>query len=173
MVRSEIKIQNVICTADLKQDISIERFNDYKHLSSNLSLYRCGYVKDDAMVGRVTVFRSGKLISVGTKSPRNAKRELRTACNILCNHGFVKPKRLKPVIRNMVSSFDLNHTLSILTLARSLPKCIYEPDQFPGIIYRLQDSCVVLLFASGKGVIVGAKTIPEINSAFFDIQSRV
>jgi len=37
-------------------------------LSSNLDLYRCGYVKDDTMVARITVFGNGKLISVGTKS---------------------------------------------------------------------------------------------------------
>ena len=69
-LRSEIKIQNTVCTADLKQEINIASFNKYRYLSSNLELYRCGYVKDDFMTGRVTVFRSGKLISVGTKSPK-------------------------------------------------------------------------------------------------------
>ncbi len=60
---SEIKIQNTVCTADLKQHIDIASFNKYEHLSSNLDLYQCGYVKDNDMIGRVTVFGSGKLIS--------------------------------------------------------------------------------------------------------------
>ncbi len=64
----EVKIQNTVTTADLKQQIDIGSFNEYEFLSSNLDLYACGYVKDDKMVGRVTVFRSGKLISVGTES---------------------------------------------------------------------------------------------------------
>ena len=50
---------------------------------------------------------------------------------------------------------------------------MYEPEQFPGLIYRIQHSCVALLFASGKGVIVGAKSIEETNSAFFEIKTRV
>ena len=172
-LRSEIKIQNTVCTADLKQEVNLKSFNKYEHLSANLELYRCGYVKDDVMTGRVTVFRTGKLISVGTKSPEQARRELRKACRILQNYDLVKPVRITPQVRNIVSGFDMGKKLSIETLARTLPRCIYEPEQFPGLIYRIQDSCVALLFASGKGIIVGAKTIEETNSAFFDVASRI
>ena len=45
-LRPEIEIQNTVCTADLKQKIDIASFNEYDHLSSNLDLYACGYVKD-------------------------------------------------------------------------------------------------------------------------------
>ena len=172
-LRSEIKIQNTVSTADLKQEIDIARFNKYKHLSSNLDLYRCGYVKDDIMVGRVTIFRTGKMISVGTKSPKQAELELKKAYSILKNYRLAKSTRITSQVRNIVSRFDLNKNLPIETLARTLPRSIYEPEQFPGLIYRIQDSCVALLFASGKGVIVGAKSIEETNSAFFDVRSRI
>lgn len=171
-LRSEIKIQNTVSTADLKQEIDIARFNEYKHLSSNLDLYRCGYVKDDTMVGRVTVFRTGKMISVGTKSPKQAEMELKKACSILKSYGLAKNARITSKVRNIVSRFDFNASLPIETLARTLPKSIYEPEQFPGLIYRIQDSCVALLFASGKGIIAGAKSIEETNFAFFDVKSR-
>ena len=72
---SEIKIQNIVCTGNLKQEIDITSFNKFKHLSANLNLYRCEYVKDDTMMGKVTVFRTGKLISIGTKSPEQAIKE--------------------------------------------------------------------------------------------------
>lgn len=172
-LRAEIKIQNTVCTADLKQEIDIASFNEYTHLSSNLDLYRCGYVKDETMIGRVTVFRTGKLISVGTKSPAQAKKELNKACKILQKYNLAKPVKIIPLVRNIVSRFDMKKTLPIEKLARTLPKCIYEPEQFPGLIYRLQDSCVALLFASGKGIIVGARSIEETNSAFFDINTNV
>ena len=68
--------------------------------------------------------------------------------------------------------FDLKRKLDIEKLTRILPKSMYEPEQFPGLIHRLQGSCVVLLFASGKGIIVGAKSIEEINSTFFEINSK-
>ena len=172
-LRSKIKIQNTVSTADLKQKINIADFNEYEHLSSNLELYRCGYVKDDIMVGRVTIFHTGKMISVGTKSPQQADKELKKAYAILKNYGLANSVRIRSQVRNIVSRFDLNKKLPIETLARTLPKSIYEPEQFPGLIYRIQDSCTALLFASGKGVIAGAKSIEETNSAFFDIETRI
>ncbi len=172
-LRSEIKIQNTVTTADLKQEINLTSFNKHKHLSSNLELYRCGYVKDDTMTGRVTVFRTGKLISVGTKSPGQAKKELAKACKILQKYKIAKPVKITPQTRNIVSRFDMKKKLPIEKLARTLPKSMYEPEQFPGLIYRIQGSCVALIFASGKGVIAGAKSIEETNAAFFDVKSRL
>ena len=168
-----IKIQNTVSTADLEEEIDIGSFNRYKHLSSNLELYRCGYVKDDTMTGRVTVFRTGKMISVGTKSPEGAKKELRKASRILREYGLASNPARHYTVRNIVSRFDLERTIQIQTLARTLPRCIYEPDQFPGIIYRIQDSCTALLFASGRGVIAGAKSVEETNSALFEIKARI
>ena len=124
------------------------------------------------MTGRVTVFKNGKMISVGTRSPAQAKMELRKACKILEQHKLSRPVRIISQVRNIVSKFDLKRTLPIENLARTLPRCIYEPDQFPGLIYRIQGSCVALIFASGKGVIVGAKSINETNSAFFEVKLR-
>ncbi len=169
----ELKIQNTVTTADLKQEIDIASFNKYKHLSSNLELYRCGYVKDDVMVGRVTVFRTGKMISVGTKGPAQSRRELNKAFKILQKYKLARPVKITSQVRNIVSRFDMNKKLPIETLARTMPKSLYEPEQFPGLIYRIQDSCVALLFASGKGVIVGAKSIEETNAAFFDVRSYI
>ena len=168
----EVKIQNTVTTTDLKQKIDIGSFNDFEHLSSNLDLYACGYVKDDAMVGRVTVFANGKLISVGTKSPDQSIKELKKASKILQQYKLSKPVRIKAEVRNMIGRFDLGHKLHIEKLVRTLPKSMYEPEQFPGLIYRIQDSCVALLFASGKGIIAGAKSYEEINAAFFEIKTR-
>ena len=48
-----------------------------------------------------------------------------------------------------------------------MPKSLYEPEVFAGLIHRIQGSCVSLIFASGKVVIVGGKSNEEINSAYF------
>lgn len=169
----EVKIQNTVTTADLKQKIDIASFNEYEHLSSNLDLYRCGYVKDNSMVGRITVFGSGKLISVGTKSPEQSMKELNKAMKILVKYKLAKLVKLIPKVQNIVARYDLGKTIPLEKLARTLPRSMYEPEQFPGVIYRIKDSTVALLFASGKGVLVGAKSPQDLNSAYFEVKSRV
>lgn len=165
----EIKIANTVSTADLNQKVDIGSFNEYEHLHSDLELYRCGYVKDDKMIGRVTIFGNGKMISVGTKSPKQSFRELRKAMKILHEHKLVKSRKLEPQTRNIVANTNFNKSLDIEKLARTLPKSMYEPEQFPGLIHRMHHSVVALIFASGKAVIVGSKTIEDINSAYFDL----
>lgn len=166
----EIKIKNIVCTADLKQRIDIASFNNYPFLSSNLDLYRCGYVKDDNMIGRTTVFASGKLISVGTKSPEQAEKELKKTCKILQKYGLAKSIRIIPKLQNIVARYDLGHSIPIVKLARILPRCMYEPEQFPGLIFRIPTGCVALIFASGKGVLAGAKSIDDLNTSFFELK---
>jgi len=172
-LRKELKISNIVCTADLKQSVDIASFNNYKFLDSNLELYRCGYVKDDEMIGRVTVFGNGKLISVGTKSPDEAVLELKKTSKILQNYGLINHYKISPKVRNIVANGIITTKIDLHHFARVLPHCIYEPEQFSGLIYRIKDSIVALIFASGKIILVGSKTIKELNSAFFELKQRL
>ncbi len=70
--RSDIKIQNTVCIADLKEEINLKSFNKYKHLGANLKLYRFGYVKYNTWQAE-SLFRTGKLISMGHKSQSHKK----------------------------------------------------------------------------------------------------
>ena len=132
-IRKDIKIVNVVTTAELSQKIPIDTFNEYEHLSSNLELYRCGYVKDPTMNGRVTIFGNGKMISVGTKSPKESTKELKKTVKILENYNLIKKTKIQTNVRNIVGSFDLDIKIDIVKLARTIPKSLYEPDQFSSI----------------------------------------
>lgn len=171
--RKDLTISNIVCTADLKQKIDIASFNKYKFLSSNLNLYKCGYVKDDDMIGRVTIFGNGKMISVGTKSSKQANKELIKASKILQKYKLIKSCKIIPKIQNIVSIASLDKKLNLNNLARTLPHVIYEPEQFSGLIYRIHESIVALIFASGKVVLVGAKNVNEMNTAFFDLLQKL
>jgi len=172
-LRKEISISNVVCTADLKQAVDIGSFNEYQHLSSDLDIYRCGYVKDKTMTGRVTVFASGKLISVGTKNLKQANQELIKASKILKKFKLINSFEIIPKIRNIVATTKLENSPILEKLAKTLPRCIYEPDQFPGLIFRIEGSRVALIFASGKVVLVGSKSIEELNSDYFELNQRI
>jgi len=123
------------------------------------------------MVGKVIVFSTGKLISVGTQSIKKSFQELKKSVEILTKNKFINTIKLKPKVRNICSTVIFEQELDLIKLARFLPHCIYEPDQFPGIIYRILNNLTALIFGSGKVVIVGAKNFEEINSSFFELNS--
>jgi transcription initiation factor TFIID TATA-box-binding protein len=68
----------------------------------------------------------------------------------------------------MVATWDTGHALDLtaITLSFGLERVEYEPEQFPGLVFRLSDPKVVMLFfKSGKVVCTGAKSIKELERA--------
>ena len=75
------------------------------------------------------------------------------------NKGKVKVKNeAVVVVQNIVASINLGGRIHLEQAARTLPRSMYEPEQFPGLIHRMLDpKTVILLFSSGKLVCTGAK----------------
>jgi len=166
----QLEIVNVVSTCDIKQKVDIASFNTYKHLHSDLSLYSAGYIKDSSMTGRVTVYASGKMISVGTKSTRQSFGELDKAVQIMKKYKLIRPVRIAPKTRNIVAMLSLNINLDIEKLARCIPKTIYEPEVFPALILRIPTVAVYLVFNSGKIIINGIDSEEKLNNAVFEIR---
>ena len=73
--------------------------------------------------------------------------------------------------KNIVASADLGVELNLDAIVFGLPNCEYEPEQFPGLIYRLKKPKVVLLlFGSGKIVCTGAKTREDVENAIVEVR---
>jgi hypothetical protein len=91
-------IHNVISTADLQQQIDATKFNNFSWGRYDLEFYggRCGYVKDDEILGRVTVFLSGKMISTGAKSVPLSTRQLDHTLDLVKNKARQIIKELAP-----------------------------------------------------------------------------
>ncbi len=75
-------------------------------------------------------------------------------------------------IQNIVSSINLGGKVNLEQAARTLPRSMYEPEQFPGLIHRMLDpKTVILIFASGKLVCVGAKFEKNVHRSVNQIHS--
>jgi len=84
--------------------------------------------------------------------------------------GIVIQGRPQIQIQNIVASANLNVIVDLEKAAFVLPHSMYEPEQFPGLIYRMEKPRVVLLiFSSGKMVITGAKRENEVFEAVNNI----
>lgn len=157
------KISNVVTTAELNQRIDITTFRNYRWGMYDQDFYggRCGYVKDEKIEGRVTIFLSGKMISVGAKDVAKSIEQLENAKILLLTNRLAKNTYLEPKVRNIVASLNLEKTIDLDNLFRILENCEYEPKTFPAIIYR-HSKGTCLLFRSGKIMINGAKSETQI-----------
>ncbi|HDI12992.1 MAG TPA: TATA-box-binding protein [Hadesarchaea archaeon] len=112
------------------------------------------------------IFASGKMNCVGAKSMNDAKLAIKRLTNKLKKSGIKIKSEPKVQVQNIVASFDFGREFDLERIARSFENTEYEPEVFPGLVFRLEEpKTVVLLFVSGKGVCAGAKSMADIKRA--------
>ena len=72
----------------------------------------------------------------------------------------------------MVADVNLGGKINIEQTARTLPRSMYEPEHFPGLIHRvIEPKAVILVFASGKLVCTGCKEEENVYHAVNELHS--
>lgn len=153
---------NLDCALDLKYIALHARNAEYNPKRFAAVIMRIRDPKSTALI-----FASGKMVCTGAKSESEARLGARKYARILQKLNFaVSFKDFK--VQNMVGSCDVRFPIRLEGLATSHARfSSYEPELFPGLIYRMQQPKVVLLiFVSGKVVITGAKKREDIYQAF-------
>ena len=118
------------------------------------------------------IFRTGKMVCTGAKSEELAIAAVNTVVQKLRKAKIKIKKDAIISIQNIVSSISLGGKIHLEKSARTLPRSMYEPEQFPGLIHRMLDpKTVILIFASGKLVCVGAKLETEVYRSVNNVHS--
>jgi len=156
----DINIVNVVASASLDQKINlldimkVFRNVEYRPKQFPGLVFRLKRPKTATLI-----FGSGKMVCTGAKSEKMARSAVKKVVRELKNNGIVILGKPKIVIQNMVASANVHGKIDLETAADVLDNVMYEPEQFPGLIYRMSDpKTVLLLFASGKLVCTGAKS---------------
>ena len=77
-------------------------------------------------------------------------------------------------IENVVASTDIKKIISLDKLLNVLESSEYEPEQFPGLVYRIYDPKVAfLLFSSGRVVCAGAKSLDSVKKAVAKLEATL
>uniref|UniRef100_A0A3P8P869 TATA-box binding protein n=1 Tax=Astatotilapia calliptera TaxID=8154 RepID=A0A3P8P869_ASTCA len=116
------------------------------------------------------IFSSGKMVCTGAKSEEQSRLAARKYARVVQKLGF-PAKFLDFKIQNMVGSCDVKFPIRLEGLVLTHQQfSSYEPELFPGLIYRMiKPRIVLLIFVSGKVVLTGAKVRGEIYDAFENI----
>jgi transcription initiation factor TFIID TATA-box-binding protein len=161
---AKIKIENVVASTSLDGELDLQRIAnaldgaEYEPEQFPGLIYRLAEPKTATLL-----FRSGKVVCTGAKSIEDVRKAIFTVAEQIESAGIKINRKPEIEIQNIVASSDLEQEINLNAIAISLglEKVEYEPEQFPGLVYRLDNpKVVVLLFGSGKLVCTGAR-VPE------------
>jgi transcription initiation factor TFIID TATA-box-binding protein len=162
-----VNIENVVASADLRQNLDLYLIaKTFHRIEYNPERFPGLIFRLKSPKAVLLIFSSGKIICTGAKSERQAKNAILKTLEELRKSGIMPLRRPEINIENIVASADLNCRIDLEDLASILKRTVYEPDQFPGLIYDMEDPrTVVLIFSSGKLICTGAKSESDLIKA--------
>lgn len=122
------------------------------------------------------IFSSGKIVCTGAKSIEKAKIAMQKVVEDIKRVGVPMPKKFQIKVENIVASTNIEakKKLNLEEISFSLENVEYEPEQFPGLVYRISEPRVAfLVFGSGKIICTGGRTIEDIHKALAKLKERL
>lgn len=174
-VEASINIENVVASATLDQRVDLNAVVkghpgvEYRPEQFPGLVFRLKKPKTATLI-----FNSGKMVCTGAKSEKEARRAVMKVVKELKKSGIIIISKPQLKIQNIVASAGLGGNIDLEKATYSLGKTMYEPEQFPGLIYRMAEpKVVILLFASGKLVCTGAKHEEDVYQAVNKLHQRL
>ena len=166
-VKATISIENVVASATLNQKVDLNAVVkgypgvEYRPEKFPGLVFRLKRPKTATLI-----FSSGKMVCTGAKSEKEVRRAVMKVVKELKKGGIIIISKPEMKIQNIVGCASLGGMIDLEKAAYTLGRSMYEPEQFPGLIYRMEEpKVVILLFASGKLVCTGAKKEGDVFEA--------
>jgi len=170
-----VKVENVVAFASLGKEIPLNTLvaevenTEYEPEQFPGLVYRTTEPRAAALI-----FSSGKIVCTGAKSIDMAKTAMHKVVDRIIEAGIKLPKEFNIKVENIVASSKIKAKLNLEEIAFALENAEYEPEQFPGLVYRISEPRVAfLLFSSGKIICTGAHTINDIHTALGKLKGKL
>ncbi|MBD3309779.1 TATA-box-binding protein [Candidatus Woesearchaeota archaeon] len=163
----EIKVVNIVVSTSLEHDIPLEK------MAATLSNTEYNPEQFPGLVIRIKepktsalIFSSGKVVCTGARSMDKVQESINKIIKSLAKINVKITIKPEIKIQNIVASGTVGMDLNLNTLAMKLENTEYEPEQFPGLVYKLEEAkATFLLFSNGKVVCTGTKSEEEVHEA--------
>ena len=168
MAGVKIKVQNIVLSVTYEGvEFNLERLDrSLEEARYDPEVFPGIAYKSTDPQASFLIFASGKMNCVGARSMNDAKLAIQKLTRKLKTVGIKVKSEPKVKVQNIVASFDFGRQFDLEQIARSFENTEYEPEVFPGLVFRLEEpKTVVLLFVSGKGVCAGAKSMADIKKS--------
>jgi transcription initiation factor TFIID TATA-box-binding protein len=162
-----IQVVNIVVSTSLEHDIPLEKMaatlpnTEYNPEQFPGLVIRIKEPKTSALI-----FSSGKVVCTGARTLADVDESIKKIIKSLEKINIKITVVPKINIQNIVASGKVGMDLNLNTLAMKLDNTEYEPEQFPGLVYKIPEAkATFLLFSNGKIVCTGTKSEPEVHIA--------
>ncbi|XP_023030152.1 TBP-related factor [Leptinotarsa decemlineata] len=168
---TNITLQNCVATIDLQTTLDLQVVNARtRNTEYNPGRFHGVIMRLREPRTTALIFRSGKIVCTGARNEHDALLASKKFARIIQKVGFnVRLANFK--IQNIVATCDLRFPIKLENLNMAhMQFSSYEPELFPGLIYRMyKPRLVMLIFVNGKVVFTGAKSRTDIKDALNNI----
>jgi len=172
MVKDNLKIQNIVATTSLGKEVPLTKLaKTLPNTEYNPEQFPGLVLRIKKPKSAVLVFSSGNLVCTGTKSIAQVKEVIKEVIKQLKKINVKVSIVPKITVQNIVASGSINMNLNLNYLALELENTEYEPEQFPGLVYKLiEPTATFLLFSNGKLVCTGTKNKAQLEDSMKQLQ---
>lgn len=172
-----LKIENIVASGVIAESIDLTDF------SSKVENCELNKKRFPGAVYRIAdpkiaclIFSSGKIVITGVRNDAALAKGLAIVIKSLKDSGIEPLKEPRVAVTNMVCSYNLERYINLnkMAVTLSIENVEYEPEQFPGLVYRIKDpKIVVLIFSSGKIILTGGKTLDDVRKGLDVLEKKL
>jgi len=170
-----IRIENVVASATLNQQVDLNAVvKGFPAVEYRPEQFPGLVFKLKRPKTATLIFHSGKMVCTGARSEKEARRAVMNVVKEMKNAGIIILGKPEVKIQNIVASATLGGKVDLELAVGAFGRTMYEPEQFPGLIHRMDEpKVVILLFATGKLVCTGAKAEQDVYDAVHKLHAQL
>lgn len=165
--KNKVEVVNIVVSTSLEHEIPLEKMaavlsnTEYNPEQFPGLVIRIKDPKTSALI-----FGSGKVVCTGARSMEKVEQSIQRIIESLKKINVDIKIKPKIMVQNIVASGSIGMDLNLNSLAMKLDNTEYEPEQFPGLVYKLTAAkATFLLFSNGKIVCTGTKSEEQVHQA--------
>lgn len=172
---SSYKIQNIVATASLGKPVPLTKLaRTQPNTEYNPDTFPGLVLRVKEPKSAVLVFSSGNIVCTGTKSTTQVRQVIDSVIKQLKKINVKITEKPKITVQNIVASGTIELKLNLNFLALEMENTEYEPEQFPGLVYKLiEPNATFLLFSNGKLVCTGTKNKAQLEDSMAQLLKNV
>jgi transcription initiation factor TFIID TATA-box-binding protein len=172
-----LKIENIVASGAIADSIDLAEISKkIENCELNTKRFPGAVFRIEKPKIASLIFSSGKVVLTGIRDKQALQDGLDLIIRSMNEAGVKTYDKPRVAITNIVCSYDIGKYINLnkVVITLNLENIEYEPEQFPGLVYRIKDPKIVaLLFSSGKIILTGGKNLDDIKRGLDFLEQKL